>query len=236
VNKNSATAFLAVLIVLSLFSVLVPSHISAGESPEVFLQVGQSVKILAPESSNISLISISGKGEYNLQISKLFSTSELDFTPSSEGVYALDVNVSSSGDNYATVEKVAGAGSSVLDNFTSNGGSIALNMAVSVAGVQAQNPSWNPFFGMTGVSIRGFSVPFPAVVLIIFAIGVGFVIMGNKFASSLIYIGVATIAISGIMVVGFIVVFAAVIAYVGSFVLIRFVWGTDTNRGGQRPQ
>lgn len=74
---------------------------------------------------------------------------------------------------------------------------------------------------MTGIHIKGISIPFSAVLLIIFAFGACFVYLGSKFGSALTYIGLTIVAIDGIMVLGFLVVILAICGYVGSFVLVN---------------
>lgn len=191
---------------------------------QISVTVGETVTVLSPASSNMSLVSLYG-GQYSLQVTKIGRMNSLDFIPENASTYSLLINISTSDpsqENYAIVQEMRGTSLTTSSNFTSSS-SMLLNLVVQAVSQPSKQigSSWDPLFGMTGIRIKGISIPFSAVLLIIFAFGACFVYLGSKFGSALTYIGLTIVAIDGIMVVGFLVVILAICGYVGSFVLVN---------------
>ncbi len=196
------------------------------ESIPLIVSSGTYVRIVAPYSSNFTVLSVTGE-EYDLNVfSVADEINELQFTPVNVSTYALEINVSGVGPNYAYVSKEGNPLTIPVKNVTGQG-NLILNLTIQATPQPVQQGSWDPLFGVTGLRIPGFTLTFPVIVAILTAIGGLFLFLGIKFHSHVIYLGMMSLTISSIMVLGILVSLALVLAYVLSFVAINLIWSFD---------
>ncbi len=230
--KLSGTAFrlelvAVVLIVFVSLCYFNPNRTSAS-SPQaaVSIQVSipsqQFVRVISPSTSNITVLSVNG-GQYDLSLTMLPGLNQLQFIPDNTSVYSLLVNVSASTANFAYVMKQNGSFGSEVKNATGTG-NILLNLTVTTSPAAPQGNSWDPLFGITGLHAGDISLSFPALMVIIFAFGALFLVLGIKFHSYVLYLGLSILSIGAIMLLGILVMFGILAVYILSFVGVSLAW------------
>ncbi len=201
------------------------------EQIQVVTPPQQYVKVISPESANVSVVSVSG-GLYQLALSNGLGTTELQFSPVNSTVYSLVLRIASNGSNYAYVEKQGSPFDTPLRNFSSYG-SILLSLTINSSGpISVSSGNWDPLFGMTGLHIQAPSLNFDSGIIIVSALGIFLIALGLLFHSRISYLGVFFLLFMGAVVLGLLVVLGIIVAYVASFALFNFLWRYVGRRSG----
>jgi hypothetical protein len=192
----------------------------------VNVPVGNEVFVSAPESTNFTILSVTGQG-YTIQTSKGPNTSVLMFDPSNATMYSLIINMTSLGPNYGYVTKQANPvniEACANCNFTGSG-NLIIQVNINATNANTANSlTWGPLFGMLPIKLQGFSVSF-LTILETFAVA-GFIILGLgiAFRSKVSYLGLAMLFIIGAITFGLLVVLGIIALYLTGFAIINLVW------------
>jgi hypothetical protein len=162
-------------------------------------------------------------GQYDLKTYAGSGLTGLQFIPTNGSQYSLTVNVSGVGPNFAVVSKEGNPYDQEIRNVTGTG-NIILVVEIATSPVPAQNTSWDPLFGITGIRLQLAELNYTNAIEIVAAIGVFFLALGVAFHSRITYLGVVILSIASVMVFGTLFLFAAVITYFVGFATVNLVW------------
>jgi hypothetical protein len=246
-NRESNLKFISILTifgVLLLFSsfsnlsprfrayALIPGMYSPSENQPVLnvnLTYGQILRIEAPSTSNVTIISLSG-GQYDIGLYSSDGKNDLLFTPAQIANYTLVVDVSSNTSNYANISEIGTPSTAWTNNITGTG-DLILNLDVIVV-EQPVSPAsnWNPLFGFTGISLGGVTLDTTDFLAIFAIFSIALMMIGIKRSQKLLYTGLFFLSIIGMIVVGILVVAAIIGSYLAGFVVIKSYFGFRSRR------
>jgi hypothetical protein len=202
---------------------------SPSRSLDVNVTFGQTLRINTPESSNVSILSLSG-GEYDTGLYETGIKNALLFTPAEIANYSLVLNVSATGQNSAGLSLLGTPTSTWMKNITGTG-NLLLNLTVVVfPQPTAQSSGWNPLFGFTGISLGGVTLSATDVLSIFAIFSVSLILIGIKRSHKLMYAGMFFLSIIGMVIVGILVVGMILGSYLGGFLIIKSYFGFKARR------
>ncbi|MDA4111508.1 MAG: hypothetical protein OK439_03150 [Thaumarchaeota archaeon] len=205
------------------------SILSASNPINITLTSTQVLRIIAPASSNVTLLSVVG-GQYDIGLYATGGKNILLFTPLQDSNYSMILNVSSGGQNYALFSKQGLPTDSWSKNVTGSG-DLILNVVVSVVPPPTtQNSSWNPLFGFTGISLGGITLDATDVLVIFALFSVSLIVLGMKYSHKMLYGGIFFLSLIGMIVIGILVVGLIVGAYIAGFAVIKSFFGFRARR------
>jgi hypothetical protein len=196
---------------------------------DVNLTYGQTLRILTPSSSNITILSLSG-GQYDTGLYVSGAKDDLLFTPAQIANYSLVLNVSSAGANSAGLSELGTPTTAWVKNVTGTG-NLILNLTVIVVPQPvAQSSGWNPLFGFTGISLGGVTLDTTDILAIFAIFSVSLMLIGIKHNQKLVYTGLFFLSLIGMIVVGILVVAIIFGSYLAGFVVIKSYFGFRSRR------
>jgi hypothetical protein len=205
--------------------ILSQSHSAYAGGPvtvRVSIFSNQSMQIVVPASSNLTLLSLRGE-QYNVGVTYGPRTNVLTFSPSSSnGTYSMLVNVSSPSPTNVLVMQTSGGVQTLAKNVTS-GDSILLNLSVSVSPEINSGPSWNPLSGFIGLglSFGGLSLDTTDIFAIFLGISLLVIGLGVKFSQKFVFVGLSFLSLVGVAAVGILGVGLVLGLYVLSFFAVK---------------
>jgi hypothetical protein len=223
---TTTRAFLITVAVLCVFSTYAQIAWASSSQPvPVSMSSAESMKILTPATSNITLLSLKG-GQYDVGVNTFANRNELVFIPLNVTTYSMSVNVSSNSANYAFISTNLPAKAEVWSQNVTGTGNLILNITISVVPATTSSSSWNPLFGFTGFTLGGITISATDVLAIFTALAIVLIGIGMKFSHNLLYFGMFLLSILGAVVVGIFVVGIAVGTYLLTFLIVKSYFGS----------
>jgi hypothetical protein len=208
------------------FAILFPQSIVSSAAAPVAVQVSiysnQSVVVVVPPASNISLLSVTGN-QYNVGVTNGIRSNILTFSPTaSNGTYSVLLNVSSDQSTYATIMQSTGVIQTLVKNVTSSG-NLLVNLSVTVTEQVSSGVAWNALSGFLGLGLNlgGVNLDTTDVLAIFLGISLTIIGLGANFNQKFLFVGLFLLSILGIVAVGIIGVGLTLGAYILSFVAIK---------------
>jgi hypothetical protein len=233
--KASKSVLLALLSLAILMSAIPASSASAPVSVPVSISSNESLQVIVPTSSNITVISLTG-GPYNVGISNGARENKLVFSPNSPNsqndTYSMLLNVSSYGSNSVMVMQSSTSGIlSLVKNFTAQGNMI-LNLSITVTpGLQSPS-SWNALSGFLGfgLNLGGVNLDTTDVLAIFAGMAILVIGLGAKFSQKFIFFGLFLLSLVGIVAIGILGIGLVFGLYITSFYAVRYYYGALQKR------
>jgi hypothetical protein len=203
----------------------IPVHVS--------LPAGESMQILVPSSSNITLVSVNAS-QYDISIQNGARTNSLTFSPySTNGTFLLMVEVLSYQNTYALVKNQSVTSPQESGkNITGTGDLLLAITATITPPTQNQNAVWNPLSGFTGLgfSLGGVSLSATDVLFIFVALSSCVIALGAKYNQKLLFFGLALLSITGWVALGLFGVGLIAGCYFLSFFVAKSYFGRGMKR------
>ncbi len=236
-SSKTSIARLSIICAIAIVGMLVSqSFLSTATTPtnvQVSISSNQSVDVVVPSSSNLTLLSVTG-GQYNLKTIDEPSGNQLTFSPSTNGTYSVSVNVSSVATTSILILQSTGVLQTLLKNVTASGVTL-LNLSITVLPSTASGSTWNPLSGFIGLgfSFGGINLSTSDVLAIFLGISLLIMGLGVRYNQKLLFVGLFILSLVGIATVGILGVAVAAGGYVFSFFAIRYYYRALDKRQSQ---
>lgn len=201
---------------------------SISSNVPVTVPSGEFVRVYTPSGTNISLSSING-GYYQIANSVEGSLNVFQFVPSNSSMYTVILSITSNTSSYAYILTQPEEYIAPIKNITDSG-NLLLTLSVNSTAAPASNGVWDPLFGLTGLKLQSVSFSFDNAIELLLALGFLIMALGLVFHSKISYLGAILLFFGAAMVLGFLVLFGLIIAYVVSFAAIAIVWRIRSRR------
>ncbi len=239
-----ASAFLGMLFVLSSLSTssfrayaltpgtYVPSpsqSVPPYQSIDINLTFGMTLRVLTPQTSNVTILSLSG-GQYDTGLYTSGTKNDLLFTPAQIANYSLVLNISAIGVNSAGLSEVGTPASTWTKNITGTGNLLLILSIDVLPQPVSQSSGWNPLFGFTGISLGGITLGATDILAMFAIFSASLIIIGVKRSHKLLYTGLFFMSLIGMVVVGILVVGLILGTYLAGFLIIKSFFGFRSRR------
>jgi hypothetical protein len=236
-SNRVSIARLSIICAIVIVGILVSqSFLSTAATPtnvRVTISANQSLDVIVPSSSNLTLLSVTG-GQYNLKTIYEPSGNELTFSPSTNGTYSVLVNVSSVAVTGILIEQTTGVLLTLLKNVTASGVTL-LNLSITVLPPSASGSTWNALSGFIGLGFSFGGVNLSTSDFLAIFLGFSLLVMGLgvKYNQKLLFVGLIILSLVGIATVGILGVAVVAGGYVSSFFAIRYYYRALDKRQSQ---
>ena len=193
----------------------------------ITITTSDSLKVVTPEYTNITLLSASGN-QYDLGSFVSGGQNIFLFTPLQKSDYSLSVNISSPIASYVQIGTTGlDSASDYSKNISMPAGILRLNLGVQVINPPSstQSSSWNPLVGFTGINLAGITLGGTDIAIIFGLFSILLIALGMRFNQKLLYFGIFCLAVLGIVEVGVLFVGLLLGSYILGFFVIRSYFG-----------